>query len=618
MNTCPLVLRRHARGTATLAAVVVLSTVLFVAVTGVLHWASSTTRQAARSVTRTRLLYAAESGLQYAVGKFKLVPRGGFFDYTALSNEFAQIAAATFPPDILLQRYTVAYTSSNAPVLYGKYRGLYQIEAIYTITSRAADARDPDNAVELQLQMGSLFISPFQFGVFYNENLEIHPGADMIISGRVHSNKNIYMWPTRRLTFNDPVTCVGKFIRGDDGWNIFTNALRPTRDQGQIRVATNVASTAFVRLGKRRSDGFEFDSYVSGTTPTEYFDSDHPNWAAQSRTRLRDRVLDGTHGTDTLTLPFEGAEEYTRVLVDPPVHGETANVAVVRMANRAALVIDTDDGLYLQQGPVTNIEFTTRTYLGNAFSGSYAFVTRTNLFLNGRQNYLINPVDFNMARFRQWLQSPACPAAARDEFFHSPNGRAGIIYVNPPEQGPRTPLSTNTAVRIVNGEELPRALTFVTPYPLYTKGNFNTKIGANINTSFPCAVVADCLTPLSTAWNDWQNLTNNYHPAADTILNTAIVVGNSMSTTNVTGGGLHNLPRFLENWSGRTITIRGSMICLFPSEKETAQHVDINPTYYSPPIRNYLYDPRLGRYETSPPGIPNVYRYGVLSWAQTR
>lgn len=609
---------RRPRGTATLALVTVLTTVLFTSTVGVLYWCSTNARHAARAVTRTQLFYAAEAGLNFAAGKFKLLPRGVPLDMAALSSEFVRIAAETFPPDVRLQRYTITYASTNAPVTFGKYRGLYQIEAIYTITCRTADGRDPENAVELCLQMGSLFISPFQFGIFYNENLEIHPGADMTISGRVHSNKNIYMWPARRLTFLDQVTCVGKFIRGDDGWNIFTNAIVRTRDQGQIRIATNNAGTAFVRLGKRLSDGFEFDSYVSGTTPTEYFDSNHRLWPPQSRERLRDRVLDGTHGTDMLTLPFEGAEEYTRVLVDPPIPGETAAVAKVRLANAAALILDTNDCLYYQTGPITNSEFTTRILIGNAFSGQFAFVTRTNFFWNGRQNYLINPLDFNMARFRQWLQSSECPPAARNEFFNSTDGRAGIIYVNPPDQGPRTPNSTNSAVRIINAEELPRALTFVTPLPLYTRGNFNVQIGANTATNFPCAIVADCFTPLSTAWKDSDNQTTNMRPAASTTLNTAIIVGNSMSTTNVTGGGVHNLPRFLENWSGCTITIRGSMICMFPSEKETAQHVDINPNYYSPPIRNYLYDPRLGRQETSPPGIPNVYRYGVLSWTQIR
>jgi len=607
------------RGTASLAAVVVLTTVLFLGVTGMMYWAGTSSRQAARAVTRARLFYAAEAGLNYAAGKFKTVPRGGFFDYAAVSNEFVPIAAQTFPPDIVLQRYTISYVTTNAPVQYGKYRGLYQIEAIYTITSRAADANDPANAVELQLQMGSLFISPFQFGVFYNENLEINPGADMTISGRVHSNKNIYMWPERRLNFRGPVTCAGVFHRGDDGLNIYTNALIRTRPQGQISIATNDAGTAFARLGRRRSDGWEFDPQLSGSVPTEYFETYHPKWAADSLTRLRGRVLDRTHGTDALTLPFEGAEDYTRVLIEPPVFGETSSIANVRLANRAAIVIDADDGLYYQSGPVTNAEYTTRVFLGNAFSGEYAFVTRTNYFWNGRQNYHINPLDFNMARFRQWLQSPSCPAAARNEFFNSAHGRSGIIYVNPPEIGPRTRYSTNTAVRIVNGEEVPRPLTLATPQPLYILGNFNTRIGANTNTNHPCSVVADCLTPLSVAWNDLRNTVSNRQPAESTTYNTAILVGNTTSTTNQSGGGLHNLPRFLEVWTGKTITINGSMICLYAAQKETEPHDDtFTNSFYLPPIRNYLYDPRLGRHETSPPGIPNVYRYGILKWAQLR
>ena len=602
------------RGTATIATVVVLTTAMLIGLAGLLNWSTNGYRHVTRATTHTRLLYAAESGLQYAAGKFKLLPRGGNFDRNILSNEFAVIATSNFPPDIRLVRFTMTSTSSNAPVTIGKYKGLYQIEAVYDIRCRVCDANDSTHAVELQLKMGSLFISPFQFGVFYNENLEIHPGYDMTIGGRVHCNKNIYMWPEKKLIFNDPVTSVGAFIRDDDGWNIFASG----RQQGQIRVATNVAGSAvYVKLGKRTSDGNEFDSYVTGDTPTEYFDSYNTNWAVTSLQRLYNHVLDKTHGTEKLTLPFGGAEDFTRVLIDPPVNAETASMACVRMVNRAAFVIETNNIMYYQTGSVTNSELTTRTLIGNVYSGSFNFVSHTNYFWNGRQDYMINPLDFNMGLFKTWLASGSCPTAARDTFNDTTIGsRGGIIYVNQIETGKRTYKSTNMAIRITNAAELPRSLTFATPHALYIQGNFNTKIGTTANTNYPCAVLSDCFTPLSSNWVDRLNRTNNLVAAGDTTYNTALIVGNSMSTTNVSGGGLHNLPRLLEDWTDKTLTIQGSMVCLYPAAKELAQHVDSGSDYYLPPTRNFLYDGRLGRYESSPPGVPNFYRYGLLEWRQ--
>jgi hypothetical protein len=610
--------RARPRGTATVAAVVVLTTALFIGLAGLLNWSSNGYRHAARAVTRARLFCAAESGLRYAEGKFKLLPRGDRFERSILSNEFVAIAKTNFPSDIRLVKYVVEYTTTNGMVSSGKYRGLYQLESLYDIRCRVCPVTDPSEVVELQLKMGSLFISPFQFGVFYEKNLEIHPGADMTISGRVHSNSDIYMWPTRRLYFTDPITCVGSFIHGDEGWNIFTNSSIRTRDQGQIRVATNTSGSAvYVKLGKQKSNNNEFDAYVTGGTATEYFDSANSLWLDNALTRLQGRVLDETFGTDALTLPFEGAEDFTRVLIEPPVAGETADVARVRMANRATFIIETNDIMYYQTGPLTNSECTTRVAIGNTTNATvFPFLARNNRFWNGRQDYTIQPLDFNMGAFKTWLNSANCPTAAKNEFTASANARSGIIYVNPPETGKRTYMSTNAAVRIVNGQELPRPLTFVTPHALYIYSNYNTKIGSNNNTNYPSAIISDCFTALSVTWRDNHNVTNNLRNAGSTTYNTAMIVGNSMSTTNVTGGGLHNLPRFLEDWSGDTITINGSMVCLYPATKELAQHVDSGSDYYSPPTRNFLYDARLGRYETSPPGVPHFYRYGVLEWAQ--
>ncbi len=616
----PIVLRRLRsvpRGTATIAAVVVLTTALFIGTAGLLSWSINGYRHASRATTHARLFYAAESALQYAAGKFKLLPRGGNFDHNLLSNEFVAIAASNFPSDIRLVKFTMTDSVTNAPVMLGKYKGLYQIEAVYDIRCRVSDANDATHAVELQLKMGSLFISPFQFGVFYNDNLEIHPGADMTISGRIHCNKNIYMSPTSRLKFNDSISCVGSFIQGyDAGWNIFDSS----RQQGQIFVATNTSgSDAYVKLGKRTSDNYEFDPYVTGATATEYFDTYNAQWADTALQRLNSCVLDSTFGTDALTLPFEGAEDYTRVLIDPPIDGETTDVARVRMANRAALLIETNNILYYQTGPITNSELTTRTAIGNVTGkfGTINFATRTNYFWNGRQDYTINPLDFNMDAFKTWVASGSCPTAAKNEFTASADGRSGIIYVNQPETGQRTYKSTNMAIRIINAVALPRALTFATPHALYIKGDYNTKIGTTANTNYPSSILSDCFTPLSTAWNDRKNIANNMVAAANTTYNTAMIVGNSTSTyQNTTGGGLHNLPRFLEAWSGKTITINGSMVCLYAAAKELAQHVDDGSDYYSAPTRNYLYDTRLSRYETSPPGVPNIYKYGLLEWKQ--
>ncbi len=59
--------------------------------------------------------------------------------------------------------------------------------------------------------------------------------------------------------------------------------------------------------------------------------------------------------------------------------------------------------------------------------------------------------------------------------------------------------------------------------------------------------------------------------ASATQVNAAIMTGNVQSTNLTTGegysGGLENFPRLLENWSGKTFTYQGSLVCLWQSQR---------------------------------------------------
>ena len=50
----------------------------------------------------------------------------------------------------------------------------------------------PAMLVPNAVAQSSTNIPIFQFGVFYNLDLEINPGATFTVSGRVHCNTNIY------------------------------------------------------------------------------------------------------------------------------------------------------------------------------------------------------------------------------------------------------------------------------------------------------------------------------------------------------------------------------------------------------------------------------------------
>lgn len=59
----------------------------------------------------------------------------------------------------------------------------------------------------------------------------------------------------------------------------------------------------------------------------------------------------------------------------------------------------------------------------------------------------------------------------------------------------------DVGVRLINAKELPAGgMTLICPYPLYIKGDFNTK-----NTQFKTCIITDSLTLLSEDWQDWRS-----------------------------------------------------------------------------------------------------------------
>ncbi|MBI3723622.1 hypothetical protein HY251_06670, partial [bacterium] len=120
--------------------------------------------------------------------------------------------------------------------------------------------------------------------------------------------------------------------------------------------------------------------------------------------------------------------------------------------------------------------------------------------------------------------------------------------------------------------------------------------------------------------------------ASDTTYNMAFVAGNTNSNysagqtdlpnpnqSGFSNGGLNNLPRFLETWTGKNCNIAGSMVCIFQSKIATAPFSandyvynvtsasnppkPVNGSIYNPPIRNWAYDPAL---MTNPPPMSPV------------
>jgi hypothetical protein len=108
----------------------------------------------------------------------------------------------------------------------------------------------------------------------------------------------------------------------------------------------------------------------------------------------------------------------------------------------------------------------------------------------------------------------------------------------------------------------------------------------------PASVIADAITLLSNSWNDSNSSAGlSSRIASNTTVNAALVAGNVASDGSHYSGGGENFVRFLEDWSSKTFTYYGSMICPYASTQGAGFWGSGN--VYLPPTQNWFFDTKL-------------------------
>lgn len=222
----------------------------------------------------------------------------------------------------------------------------------------------------------------------------------------------------------------------------------------------------------------------------------------------------------------------------------------------------------------------------------------------------------------------------------------GVLYVEVPSQTPSSdpdqvvPSSRDISLILRNGSQLPTpaftrsssiydpGFTVATNAQLYVQGDYNAD-GINTgsdndgNTTpddgsswtilssdeVPAAVIADSVTILSNAWGDdhVRNSKKNKgnRDASHTEMSAAILTG---QLPTVVGGdismGVHNFPRFLEDWGGKRFLYRGSLVAMFESESGNGSTNGWS-SWYAPPQRMWGFNEIFGK-GYFPPGTPRV------------
>ena len=310
---------------------------------------------------------------------------------------------------------------------------------------------------------------------------------------------------------------------------------------------------------------------------------------------------------NSLTLPIgtNNSAAAVREVINPPPAGEamTSPMGQERFYNKAELqVLVSNAAVTVRvQTPFDNSPLTI------AWSNASYFMTTNLTFTDQREGKTIVTTEIDVGRFRTWAATNATVISKLGS-GNPPN----VLYV---ADNRTTTASQLTGIRLKNGQTLPsRGLTIATPNPLYVLGHYNCTNAAHLGTtnttsSRPAAIVADALTVLSPSWTDGASGgAYTSRVAANTTLNAAILAGVVYSTGSsqaAFSGGVHNYPRLLEAWSGRTLTLNGSIVNLFNSVRAATQF-QWPGVYYNAPTRQIYFDQNFMNVNNLPPGTPQL------------
>ena len=145
--------------------------------------------------------------------------------------------------------------------------------------------------------------------------------------------------------------------------------------------------------------------------------------------------------------------------------------------------------------------------------------------------------------------------------------------------------------------------------PVYVQGDFNTTNKQSV------AVAGDVVSFLSNMWSDVDSYNSLSTRIPDpTTVNLALMTGDDTPTSTNYGGGLENLPRFLEDWNSTKFTMRGSQINLWRTQQAGGDWS--YGSYYTAPTRDWSFDTDFNDPNKLPPETPMVRVFQRKGWVQ--
>ena len=442
------------------------------------------------------------------------------------------------------------------------FQNLNAQEYRYSVFSVAIGPDQQPEAI-LEMRFKSRLVPMFQFAAFYDKDLEILPGPNMVLEGPVHANGDLYLnaGGGSRLDILGQVTTAGDLYRGRKNNSTCS---------GEVRVY----DTSFTLRDLDHCDGSRYKFNASDLAP----------WGVNIQVQV-----------DRLTVPSPD-------FLDPDPGRLYWDKADLRVA------LDLSSGS--PQIKVYRPDKTVDVFASTTLTTTCSTVGYSNTFYNNRELKTIQMLDVDMRAMLDCIHSyNLIPGVDLDDATQG----GLVLYFT--VLGPDSDNINGYGVRVMNGAVLAasdgtpvRGLTVVTDQAVYVQGDYNA------TNKRPAAFLADSLNVLSSAWNDDSKSYDDLSArvASATTINAAFLAG-----TDLTGGadgpsgqdvgnyngGLENYPRFHERWTGVPFRYRGSFVSL-----GTPNHVNGAWAYgtpiYTAPQRDWHYDTDFDDASKLPPLTP--------------
>lgn len=455
----------------------------------------------------------------------------------------------------------------------------------------------------------------FQAAIFYEGELEIHPGPDMNVTGLVHTNGSLYASTSgSNLSFSRNVSYVGSYAEGAaPGDSRTTMTVAPNYPSGKSSQLNQVGRLE--PLGDEPASTFDTtDTNPNNDGFREFIE--RPNGAFPDPPEIANMRFHNQAGLKILldtSLPVADAARvriYNGRGVELTAAGGAAVVDVINAVKAAVSAGET-----IKDNRETN----------NVRLSSMDMSALPNVI--AKFNLLSAPTGGNMASQAVNTYNKTIYIA---DVSADPNGGTSAVD--------GTGVLAEKAIRLKNGAILPDDVTVASANPVYIQGDYNTggptgSVSSNNTTATSpitdfnnpnasgytrksCAVLADAVNILSNSWNDADSTAGvSSRIASNTTVNTAIFSGNVPTDHYGDGaysGGVENFPRFHEDWTGKNLTYYGSMVSLFISQQGNGTWGQSN--VYSPPARRWFFDNNF--LQNPPPGTLQSTTYSRGRWVR--